>query len=79
MGVNRIFLGTFNAKVFGEEITEKKDKTFDQILQEEYSKLIQLASRMEKKWGPQYTLAENIILKPNTIHLPVNSLGFGKK
>ena len=49
MGVNRIFLGAFNAKVFGEEIIEKKDKTFDQILQEEYSKLIQLASKMEKK------------------------------
>lgn len=50
MGINRIFLGAFNAKVFGEEIIEKEDKTFDQILQEEYSKLIQLASRMEKKW-----------------------------
>ncbi len=50
MGVNRIFLGAFNAKVFGEEIIEKKEKTFDEILQEEYSKLIQLASKMEKKW-----------------------------
>ncbi len=50
MGVNRIFLGAFNAKVFGEEIIEKKDKTFDQILQEEQAKLMQLVSKMGKKW-----------------------------
>ena len=54
MGVNRIFLGAFNAKVFGEKIIEKKDKTFDQILQEEHAKLIQLASKMEKKWTTEH-------------------------
>jgi len=54
VGVNRIFLGAFNAKVFGEEIIEKKDKTFDKILQEEYSKLIQLTSEMEKKWTTEH-------------------------
>ena len=50
MGVNRLFLGAFNAKVFGEKIIEKKEKTFDEILQEEHAKLIQIVSRMEKKW-----------------------------
>ncbi len=50
MGVNRLFLGAFNAKVFGEEIIEKTERTFDEILQEENEKLIQLVSRMEKKW-----------------------------
>jgi hypothetical protein len=50
VGVNRIFLGAFNAKVFGEEIIEKKDIAFDKILQEEHAKLIQLVSKMEKKW-----------------------------
>ncbi len=54
MGVNRLFLGAFNAKVFGEEIIEKKEKTFDQILQEEHAKLIQLASKMEKKWTTEH-------------------------
>ena len=54
MGINRFFLGAFNAKVFGEEIIEKKDKTFDKILQEEYAKLIQLASEMEKKWTTEH-------------------------
>ena len=50
MGVNRLFLGAFNAKVFGEEIIEKREKTFDEILQEEQAKLMQLVSKMEKKW-----------------------------
>ncbi len=50
MGINRIFLGAFNAKVFGEEIIEKEDKTFDEILQEEQTKLMQLVSKMGKKW-----------------------------
>ena len=50
MGVNRIFLGAFNAKVFGEEIIEKKNPAFDEILQEEHAKLMQLVSKMEKKW-----------------------------
>ncbi len=54
MGVNRLFLGAFNAKVFGEEIIEKKDKTFDQILQEEQAKLIQVVSNMEKKWTTEH-------------------------
>ena len=70
MGVNRIFLGAFNAKVFGEEIIEKKDKTFDQILQEEYTKLIQLTSRMEKKWTTEplcqkYNLKNKYHSSPN--------------
>ncbi len=50
MGVNRLFLGAFNAKVFGEEIIEKKNKTFDEILQEEQTKLMQLVSKMGEKW-----------------------------
>ncbi|MGR3302967.1 MAG: hypothetical protein ACUZ8I_10755 [Candidatus Scalindua sp.] len=50
MGVNRIFLGAFNAKVFGEVIIEKKNQAFDEILQEEHAKLMQLVSKMEKKW-----------------------------
>ncbi len=50
MGVNRLFLGAFNAKIFGEEIIEKREKSFDEILREEHEKLIQLVSRMEKKW-----------------------------
>ncbi len=54
MGVNRIFLGAFNAKVFGEEIIEKRDKTFDEILQEEHAKLTQLVSNMEKKWTTEH-------------------------
>ena len=48
MGVDRLFLGAFNAKVFGEEIIEKREKSFDEILREEHAKLIQLVSRMEK-------------------------------
>ena len=48
MGVDRLFLGAFNAKVFGEEIIEKRDKSFDEILREEHAKLIQLVSRMKK-------------------------------
>ncbi len=54
MGVNRIFLGAFNAKVFGEEIIEKKNKTFDEILHEEQTKLMQLVSKMEKKWTTEH-------------------------
>ncbi len=50
MGVNRLFIGAFNAKVFGEKIIEKREKTFDEILQEEQAKLLQLVSKMEKKW-----------------------------
>ena len=53
MAVDRLFLGAFNAKIFGEKIIEKREKTektFDEILREEHAKLIQLVSRMEKKW-----------------------------
>ncbi len=49
MAVDRLFLGAFNAKVFGEEIIEKREISFDEILREEHAKLIQLVSRMEKK------------------------------
>ena len=48
MAVDRLFLGAFNAKIFGEEIIEKEEKTFNEVLQEEHAKLIQLVSRMEK-------------------------------
>ena len=68
MGVNRIFLEAFNAKVFGEEIIEKKDKTFDKILQEEHAKLIQLTSKMEKKWTTEH-LCRKYNLKTK-YHLP---------
>ena len=54
MGVNRLFLGAFNAKVFGEKIIEKTGKSFDEILREEHEKLIQLVSRMEKKWTTEH-------------------------
>ncbi len=53
VAVDRLFLGAFNAKIFGEKIIEKREKTektFDEILREEHAKLIQLVSRMEKKW-----------------------------
>ncbi len=51
VAVDRLFLGAFNAKIFGERIIEKiekTEKTFDEILREEHAKLIQLVSRMEK-------------------------------
>ncbi len=52
MGIDRLFLSAFNVKVFGEKIKEKHDtKVFDDILQEEYSKLMQVVSKMEKKWN----------------------------
>ena len=52
MGINRVFLGAFSTKVFGEKIKEKHDtKVFDEILQEEHSKLMQVVSKMEKKWN----------------------------
>ena len=49
MGIDRLFLGAFNAKVFGGEIIEEREKSFDEILREEHAKLIQLVSRMKKK------------------------------
>ncbi len=52
MGINRLFLEAFNTKVFGEKIKEKRDtRAFDDILQEEHSKLMQVVSKMEKKWN----------------------------
>ncbi len=50
MGINRLFLGPFNAKIFGEEIKEKEDKTFDEVLHEEHTKLTKLIIEMGKKW-----------------------------
>jgi len=50
VGVDRLFLGAFNAKVFGEKIIEKQEISFDEILREEHEKLIQLVSKMEKEW-----------------------------
>ncbi len=50
MGINRLFLGAFNTKVFGEKIKEKHDtKVFDDILQEEHEKLMQVVSKMVKE------------------------------
>ncbi len=55
MGINRLFLGQFNAKIFGEEIKEKQDNVFDNVsdkaMQEEHAKLLQVVSEMEKKWN----------------------------
>lgn len=53
MGINRLFLGPFNAKVFGEEIKEKHSQVFDELLQEEYAKLVQVVLKMEKKWNTE--------------------------
>ena len=70
MGINRFFLGPFNAKVFGEEIKEKHDKVYDKILQEEHAKLVQLVSKMEKKWNTE-NLYRKYDLKAK-YHLPTN-------
>ncbi|MHC4267893.1 MAG: hypothetical protein ACYSWS_07445 [Planctomycetota bacterium] len=70
MGINRCFLGPFNAKIFGEEIIEKEDKSFDEVLQEEHAKLTKLITEMEKKWN-----TENISSKSDLkikYHLPFN-------
>ncbi len=70
MGLNGLFLGPFNAKVFGEEIKEKEDKSFDEVLQEEHAKLTKLIIEMEKKWN-----TENIPSKSELktkYHLPFN-------
>ncbi len=51
MAINRLFLGNFSTKICGEEITNNKiGKTFDEILQEEQAKLMQVVSKMEKQW-----------------------------
>ncbi|HJO55715.1 MAG TPA: hypothetical protein QF423_03505 [Candidatus Scalindua sp.] len=69
MGINRLFLGAFNTKVFGEKIKEKRDpKVFDDILQEEHSKLMQVVSKMEKGWNIE-TLSTKYDLK-EAYHLP---------
>ena len=71
MAINRLFLGLFNTKICGEEITNKKiDKTFDEILQEEQSKLMQMVSKMEKKWTTEH-LYQKYDLKPK-YHSPFN-------
>ena len=69
MGINRLFLGAFNTKIFGEKIKEKHDTmVFDDILQEEYSKLMQVVSKMEKKWNTE-DLSTKYDLKEE-YHLP---------
>ncbi len=71
MGINRLFLGPFNTKVFGEKIKKKHDnKVFDEILQEEHAKLMQVVSKMEKKWNTKnlcrkYNLKEEYYLPSN--------------
>ncbi len=70
MGINRFFLGPFNAKVFGEEIIEKDEKSFDEVLKEEHAKLTKLITEMKKKWN-----TENISNKSDLkskYHLPHN-------
>ncbi len=67
MGINRIFLGPYNAKVFGEEIKEKQDKVFDVNLEEEHEKLVQLVSKLEKKWNTEKLCRKyNLKTKYNT-------------
>ncbi len=69
MGINRLFLGAFSTKVFGEKIKEKLDtKTFDDILQEEHTKLMHVVSKMEKKWNTE-DLSTKYDLK-EAYHLP---------
>ncbi len=69
MGINRLFLGAFNTKIFGEKIKEKHDtRAFDDILQEEYSKLMKVVSKMEKKWNTE-DLSTKYDLKEE-YHLP---------
>ncbi len=67
MGINRIFLGPYNAKVFGEKIKEKQDKVFDVNLEEEHEKLVQLVSKLEKKWNTEKLCRKyNLKTKYNT-------------
>jgi hypothetical protein len=73
VGINRLFLGSFNAKVFGEEIKEKHDKVFDEFLQDEHEKLVQLISDMEKKWNT-HSLSRKYDLKEK-YHLPSSDSG----
>ncbi|MCP4253317.1 MAG: hypothetical protein GY775_07885 [Candidatus Scalindua sp.] len=72
MGINRLFLGAFSTKVFGEKIKEKHDtktKVFDDILQEEHEKLMQVVSEMVKECNiedisTKYDLKEAYHLPP---------------
>ncbi len=72
MAIDRLFLGAFNTKVFGEEIKEKHDhdtKVFDDILQDEHEKLMQLVSKMVKECNiedlsTKYDLKEAYHLPP---------------
>jgi hypothetical protein len=67
VGINRIFLGPYNAKVFGEKIKEKQDKVFDVNLEEEHEKLVQLVSKLEKKWNTEKLCRKyNLKTKYNT-------------
>jgi hypothetical protein len=67
VGINRIFLGPYNAKVFGEKIKEKQDKVFDVNLEEEHEKLVQLVSKLEKKWNTEKICRKyNLKTKYNT-------------
>jgi len=75
VGINRLFLGAFNTKVFGEKIKEKHDhKVFDEILQEEHAKLMQVVSKMEKKWNTE-TLSKKYDLKEE-YHIPSSEQQF---
>ncbi|ODS33565.1 MAG: hypothetical protein SCARUB_01299 [Candidatus Scalindua rubra] len=44
MRIYRFFPRFFSAKIYDEEITQKHEKTFDEILQEEHTRLIKLIS-----------------------------------
>lgn len=55
-GINRLFLGAFNTKVF------------DDILQEEHDKLMQMVSKMEKKLNTE-NISRKYDLKEK-YHLP---------
>ena len=73
MGINRLSLGAFNTKVFCEKIKEKRDpREFDDILQEEHSKLMQVVSKMEKNEISRI-LVRNTTSKKNIICHLVNS------
>ena len=68
MGINRLFLGPYNAKILGEEIKEKDDKLFDDLLQDEHAQLVRLISDMEKRWNTE-NLCRKYDLKEK-YHLP---------
>lgn len=47
MKINRIFPHFFTTDISDEEITQKYEKSFEEILQEEQEKLMQLISNQE--------------------------------